>query len=85
MTADKAGNSKTDVSIARDIRRSIMTTRGLSVDAQNVKIIVKDGVVTLRGPVKNDYEKSVIDGLVKNCAVQSFTDQLEVMGKTSQP
>jgi hyperosmotically inducible protein len=63
-----------------------MATKGLSVDAQNVKIITKNGVVTLRGPVNDDSEKSLIDGLVKNCgAVQSYTDQLEVKGHNSQP
>jgi hyperosmotically inducible protein len=86
MTADKAGNSKGDVDITREIRKSIMATKGLSVNAQNVKIITKKGVVTLRGPVNNDNEKSIIDGLVKNCAaVSSYTDKLEVKGHNSQP
>lgn len=34
-----------------------MATRGLSVDARNVKIIIKNGLVVLRGPVDNDGEK----------------------------
>lgn len=86
MTADKASNRKSDVEITREIRKSIMATKGLSVNAQNVKIITKNGVVTLRGPVNDDNEKSLIDGLVKNCgAVQSYTDQLEVKGHNSQP
>lgn len=86
MTAERTSNCKGDVNITRELRKSIMATKGLSVNAQNVKIITKKGVVTLRGPVNNDNEKSVIDSLVKNCpAVQSYTDQLEVKGHNSQP
>jgi hyperosmotically inducible periplasmic protein len=86
MTADKTSNAKGDVNITREIRKSIMASKGLSVDAQNVKIITKNGVVTLRGPVDNDNEKAVLDDLVKNCSqVQSYTNQLEVKGHNSQP
>jgi hyperosmotically inducible periplasmic protein len=86
MTAEKTSNAKGDVELTRELRKSIMATKGLSIDAQNVKIITKNGVVTLRGPVDNDNEKSLIDGLVKNCAaVQSYTNQLEVKGHNSQP
>ena len=85
MTADKAGNSKSDVEIERDVRKQIMATKGLSINAQNVKIIAKHGVVTLRGPVKDENEKNIIEGIVKGCScVQSFTDKLEVKGQSSQ-
>ena len=86
ITAENASNSKGDVNIARQLRKAIMASKGLSVDAQNIKIITINGVVTLRGPVDNDNEKSTIDRLVKNCtAVQSYTDQLEVKRHNPQP
>jgi len=79
MTAEKTSNSKGDVNITRELRKSIMATKGLSVDAQNVKIITKNGVVTLRGPVETESEKATIDGLVKGCpSVQSCNDELRV-------
>ncbi|MBU6452367.1 MAG: BON domain-containing protein [Cyanobacteria bacterium REEB67] len=85
MTADKAGNSKSDVELARTIRKSIMDTKGLSVNAQNVKIVVKNGNVTLRGPVDNASEKETLDSLAKSCCSgATFLDKLEVKGHNSQ-
>lgn len=85
MTADKAGNSKSDVETARDIRKQIMATKGLSINAQNVKVIVKNGVVTLRGPVDNAGEKDTLEGIVKGCcSTATFTDKLEVKGQNTQ-
>jgi len=85
MTADKASNKKSDVELAAELRKAVMNTKGLSSNAQNVKIIVKNGVVTLRGPVDNTEEKATIENLVKNCScVQSFTDKLEVKGHDRQ-
>jgi hyperosmotically inducible periplasmic protein len=81
MTAEKSSHNKGDMQITREIRKSIMATKGLSVDAQNVKIITKDGAVTLRGPVDNDNEKATLDSLARNCAAATtFTNELEVKG-----
>ncbi len=78
-TAQNQSNQKKDVEITRELRRSIMEAKGLSVDAQNVKIITQKGKVTLRGPVESESEKMMIDDLVKNCgSVASYTNQLEV-------
>lgn len=83
-TAQNQSNRKKDVEITTELRKSIMETKGLSVNAQNVKIITRKGVVTLRGPVDNESEKNTIDDIVKNCgSVASFTNQLEVKGKNS--
>jgi osmotically-inducible protein OsmY len=85
MTADKAGNSKSDVELTRAIRKSIMDTKGLSVNAQNVKIVVKNGNVTLRGPVDNQSEKDTLDTLAKGCCSSAtYLDKLEVKGHNSQ-
>jgi osmotically-inducible protein OsmY len=59
-TADQAGQSQTDVDLAAHIRRSIVDDDKLSMNAHNVKIIVKDGTVTLKGPVKSAEEKQAI-------------------------
>jgi hyperosmotically inducible periplasmic protein len=60
VTADQAGNSKSDVQLAAKIRRAIVADRSLSMDAHNVKIIAIDGVVTLKGPVKSEAEKQTV-------------------------
>ena len=60
-TADQAKNNKSDLRLERRIRREIMKDKSLSTDAHNVKIVARDGKVTLRGPVKSDAEKTAIE------------------------
>jgi osmotically-inducible protein OsmY len=43
------------------IRKAIVADRSLSTDAHNVKVISRDGVVTLRGPVRSESEKSAVE------------------------
>ncbi|CAN5562874.1 hypothetical protein BH11CYA1_BH11CYA1_49210 [soil metagenome] len=84
VTPQDQSAQKKDVDITRDLRKAIMDTKGMSVDGQNVKIITRKGVVTLRGPVSSESEKNLIGDLVKNCpSVASFTNQLEVKGQNS--
>ena len=49
--------NQTDVSTTADIRKRVVAREGLSINAQNVKIITADGKVTLRGPVASAEEK----------------------------
>ncbi len=51
----------------------------LSVTAKNVKIITANAVVTLRGPVKNDKEKTDIVMIAQGTdGVKRVDNQLEV-------
>jgi len=59
-TADQQSNRKSDSEITRQIRKSIIADKSLSMYAHNVKIITRHGVVTLKGPVKSEDEKQVI-------------------------
>ncbi len=78
-TAIDQGNSKSDIEITSQIRKQIMDQENLSINAQNVKIITKDGRVTLRGPVKTAEEKRLIAELaIKATSVEKVDDQLEV-------
>lgn len=61
VTAGNAGQNKGDVEIAAKIRQSVMKDENLSTNAHNVKIISQNGLVTLKGPVKNDAEKSAVE------------------------
>src|SRR5262245_26082598 len=56
---DQAENSA-DRTITQGIRQALVADPSLSVEAKNVKIITAKGVVTLRGPVKTQTEKSTI-------------------------
>ena len=60
-TADQAKNNKSDLKLQRQIRREIVKDKGLSTYAHNIKIVARDGKVTLRGPVKSDTEKTAIE------------------------
>ena len=82
VTAEKQSNDKSDVQMLAEVRKSIMAEKELSMDAKNVKILYKKGLVTLRGPVDSDAEKSKIEELAKGCAgVTSVKNMLTVAPK----
>jgi hyperosmotically inducible protein len=75
---DQDENS-TDVKITADIRKQILATEGMSVNARNSKIITSQGKVTLRGPVENDEEKAKIEKIAQGVAgAGNVTSELEV-------
>ncbi len=56
-----------------------MKDDSLSMMAKNVKIITADGVVTLRGPVKNAAEKETVARLAEaNAGGAKVMNHLEV-------
>lgn len=78
LTAQDQSNQKPFVKTTARLRREIMRQKGLSVNAQNVKIINQDGFVVLRGPVETEQEKSIIDDLAHKCCGENITNELEV-------
>lgn len=60
-TADQQSNTKSDVDVTRQIRRAIVADQALSANAHNVKIITRGGKVTLKGPVRNQDEKQLVE------------------------
>ena len=68
--ADVTNQSETeaDIRISAAIRKSVTDDKTLSVNAHNVKITTSNGVVTLRGPVKSEMEKSTIEAKAKAVA-----------------
>jgi osmotically-inducible protein OsmY len=82
MTAGQQSNAKSDVEIAREIRRAVVKDHSLSMLAHNVKIVSANGSVTLRGPVKTEEEKTAIASKAQAIAGASkVDDQLEVKGQ----
>jgi hyperosmotically inducible periplasmic protein len=82
-TSGDQSNSQQDVKITAAIRRAVVGDHSLSATAKNVKIITANGLVTLRGPVKNDAEKAKIAELAQSAAGNAkINNQLEV--KTSK-
>ena len=70
--------NEADIQITGEIRRRVVDTE-MSVDAQNVKIITQDGLVTLRGPVHTAAEKATIEQIANDVAGKGKVDsQLEI-------
>jgi hyperosmotically inducible protein len=57
-TAGDQSSSPADIALAQKIRQQVVADGSLSTMAHNVKIITVNGVVTLRGPVKDPSEKA---------------------------
>ena len=72
-----------DREITAEIRRAVVADDSLSLNAHNVKIITRNSVVTLRGPVESEAEKTTIDKLARQAAgVTQVQNQLEIDRQT---
>lgn len=58
VTPDQQSTNKSDVEVTRQIRKRLTDDDSLSTYVKNIKIITKDGTVTLRGPVRSEDERS---------------------------
>ena len=78
-TADKQQNGKSDLDLTASIRRSIVADGSLSTYGHNVKIVVQNGVATLKGPVRSEEEKEAIAAKAADVVGQDHVvDQMEV-------
>ncbi len=81
-TADQQKEAKSDRQIAAEIRRSLVKDKSLSTYAHNVKVIVQDGAVTLKGPVRSDDEKQTVQAKAAEVAgADKITNEIEVAPK----
>ncbi|HEY8716214.1 MAG TPA: BON domain-containing protein [Candidatus Acidoferrum sp.] len=58
--ADQQGQSTSDTDTTKKIRQSLTHDKSLSTYAHNIKIITRNGMVELKGPVKSQEEKDAI-------------------------
>jgi osmotically-inducible protein OsmY len=72
------GNRRSDVETTARIRSALVENDRLSTSAKNVKIITREGQVTLRGPVTSEEEKRIIAEVAARSAPGRVTNQLEV-------
>jgi hyperosmotically inducible protein len=80
-TADTAKNDKSDRQTMQEIRKAIMSDKSLSTDAHNVKVIAQNGKVTLRGPVRSEDERTVVEAAATKVAGAGNVDnQMTVKG-----
>jgi sporulation protein YlmC with PRC-barrel domain len=79
LTPLDQGNSQPDVSTTAQIRKEIIATQGMTMNAKNIKIITQNGRVTLRGPVNTTEEKNRIGEIAERIAKSGNVDnQLEI-------
>jgi hyperosmotically inducible protein len=82
-TADQQSNTKSDVELTRQIRRSIVADKALSTNAHNVKVITRGGKVTLKGPVRNQGEKEAIEAkAIEIAGVENVSNQINITETT---
>jgi len=78
-TADQQKMNPADRETTQKIRKAIMDDKSLSTYAHNVKIITRNGKVTLRGPVRSEDEKHAIEAKAADVAgAENVTNDLEV-------
>jgi len=71
--------SATDRDTTQKIRKALVGDKSLSTYAHNVKVLVHEGQVTLRGPVRSDTEKKTVADLASSVAgADRVTNELTV-------
>ena len=72
------GQGQDDINTTATIRKRVVE-QAISINGQNVKIITRDGKVTLRGPVKTEDEKQLIERIAHEVAgAENVTSMLDV-------
>jgi osmotically-inducible protein OsmY len=80
LTPGDQSESEADRTLTQRIRHAVVADEALSTTAKNVKIITINGMVTLRGPVKNSQEKGTIEAKARQIAGADKVDsQLEIV------
>ena len=80
ITPTSQSNSYKDAALAERIRQAIVKDNNFSINAKNVKVLFKDGIVTLRGSVRNDQEKAEIITRTRRIAgTAKIDDELDIL------
>ena len=79
LTPVDQGSSDSDMKTTKDIRAAVVKEDNLSFNAKNIKIITKDGHVTLRGVVDSAAEHEAVIGVVtRHVDKAHITDSITV-------
>jgi hyperosmotically inducible periplasmic protein len=78
-TADQQKDAVADRATTRKIRQALIQDKALSTYAHNIKIITRNGMVTLKGPVRSEDEKKAVEAKAAEIAGDSnITSNLDV-------
>jgi hyperosmotically inducible periplasmic protein len=79
QTADDQTSARSDRLLTANVRKAIVGDKDLSTYAHNVKIITRDGHVTLKGPVKSEEEKKqVLTDAANAVSAENISNELTV-------
>lgn len=79
LTPIDQSEAAADLELAARLRRKLLALPNLSLAGQNIKIITREGRVTLRGPVPDKAERSRIELVLAEAAGKASIDsQLEI-------
>jgi osmotically-inducible protein OsmY len=67
-TSFDQGTSEADREITQKVRQGLMDDSSLSTTARNVRVITREGKITLRGPVNSTQERSRIEAIAEGIA-----------------
>jgi len=82
VTADQQKMNSADRELAQKVRQAIVADKTLSTYAHNVKVIARDGSVTLKGPVRSAEEKSAVEAKATEAAgAGKVTNELTIAPK----
>jgi hyperosmotically inducible protein len=79
LTMEVPKETEGDIKITAAIRQAVVKNETLSINAQNIKIITRNGVVTLRGSVESEAENMKLEDIAKQTlGVMYVNNQLEI-------
>jgi osmotically-inducible protein OsmY len=79
VTADQQKETPADRDITKKIRQALTADKSLSMYAHNVKVITRDGTVTLKGPVRSEEEKEAVASKAATVVkAEQITNQLTI-------
>jgi hyperosmotically inducible protein len=82
LTADQQKENKTDRELSQQVRKALMGDKSLSTYAHNIKVIARNGEITLKGPVKSE-EKQAVEAKAAEVAggADKIKSEIEVVPK----
>ena len=73
--------NQADINTTAEIRKRILDTKDMSLNARNAKVITANGKVTLRGPVDSEAERETIGKIAADVAGAANVDN-QLIGVT---
>lgn len=84
LTSDDQKLNSIDTRIVAEIRKEILDRDGMSMNARNIKIISRNGDVTLNGEVAENSEREWIESRAKSVSnVHSVRNNLKVSSRST--